>query len=238
MWSCTGRHRAARELGAVCGRSGKYAISLAFVVAVQRLPPHQRAVLILRDVLGFPARDAAGLLGVSEESVTSALKRARATLRSADRQAGKSPEAGRPPEAGSTDEEFLVARLTAAYEAGDVDAIVALFSEDAWLTMPPMPFEYQGRDLIRRFLAGIAFREGRTFALVPTRVNGQLAFAAYPRGADQVHDLLVLTLAGRQITAMTRFAPTSPVVRCLPDRRHDSEGEGDDKDDGTRNGHD
>jgi RNA polymerase sigma-70 factor, ECF subfamily len=198
-------------------------ISLAFVVAVQRLSPHQRAVLILRDVLGFPARDAAEILGVSGESVTSALKRARAALRPVG-QAGRPAEAGRPPEAGSADEKFLVARLTAAYEAGDVDAIIALFSEDAWLTMPPMPFEYQGRDLIRRFLADVAFCEGRTYTLVPTRVNGQLAFAAYPRKGehggprDRVHDLLVLTLAGPQISAMTRFAPTSPVVACLSPR--------------------
>lgn len=174
------------------------AISLAFVTAVQLLPPRQRAVLLLRDVLGFPAREAAGILGVTEESVTSALKRARAALRSPGQSVAQP---------GSPEEELLAARLTAAYQAGDVDAIVALFTDEAWLRMPPMPLEYQGRDLIGRFLRQIAFRDGRTYRLVPARANGQLAFHAYLPGAGNPNDLLVLTQEGPAISAMTRFRP-------------------------------
>jgi RNA polymerase sigma-70 factor (ECF subfamily) len=174
------------------------AISLAFVTAVQLLPPRQRAVLLLRDVLGFPAREAAQVLGVTEESVTSALKRARATLR-APEQAAQEP--------GSSAEKILVERLTAAYQSGDVDAIVALFTDDAWLRMPPMPLEYQGRELIGRFLRAVAFREGRTYRLAQTRANGQLAFEACLLGTGEPNGLLVLTLAGSRISAMTRFRP-------------------------------
>jgi RNA polymerase sigma-70 factor, ECF subfamily len=174
------------------------AISLAFVTAVQLLPPRQRAVLLLRDVLGFPAREAADILGVTEESVNSALKRARATVRAQE------PPA---PQLSSPEEKDLAERLTAAYQSGDVDAIVALFTDDAWLRMPPMPLEYQGRDLIGRFLRQVAFRDGRTYRLVPTRANGQLAFHSYLPDADNPNDLLVLTREGPAISAMTRFRP-------------------------------
>jgi RNA polymerase sigma-70 factor (TIGR02960 family) len=176
------------------------AISLAFITAVQLLPPRQRAVLLLRDVLGFPAREAAGILGVTEESVTSALKRARAALRAPGQAA---------PVPGSPAERSLAERLTAAYQSGDVDAIVALFADDAWLRMPPMPLEYQGRELIGRFLRAVAFRDGRTYRLVPARVNGQPAFEAYLPGAGDPNDLLVLTMAGSPaaVSAMTRFRP-------------------------------
>ena len=107
----------------------------------------QRAVLILRDVLGFPAQQAAQILGSTEESVTSALKRARASMHS------ELPERAEPsPVPQSAREKQLIDQLTRAYESGDVDAIIALFTDDAWLTMPPAPLEYQGRDLIARFL--------------------------------------------------------------------------------------
>jgi RNA polymerase sigma-70 factor (ECF subfamily) len=180
------------------------AISLAFITAVQRLPPRQRAVLLLRDVLGFAASEAARILGTTEESVTSALKRARATLRRDD---AASPE---PPPPDSVAEKQLVERLTRAYESGDVDGIIALFADDAWLTMPPAPLEYQGHGPIARFLTEIAFRDGRTYRLVPTRANGQLAFATYLREPAKPEDarangLLVLTLRGDRIQAMTRF---------------------------------
>jgi RNA polymerase sigma-70 factor, ECF subfamily len=185
------------------------AISLAFIIAVQRLPPRQRAVLILRDVLGFTASEAARILGSTEESVNSALKRARATLRRDD--AGRAEP---PPATESAREKQLVEQLTRAYEAGDVDGIIALFADDAWLIMPPAPLEYQGRDRIARFFTAIAFRDGRTYRLVPTRANGQLAFGAYLRapkpGDEQASGLLVLTLSGDRIQAMTRF--TSDVL--------------------------
>ena len=110
---------------------------------------------------------------------------------------------------GSAREKQLIERLTRAYETGDVDGIIALFSDDAWLRMAPAPLEYQGRDQIHRFLTAIGFRDGRTYRFVPTRANGQLAFGAYlhaPKpGDEQANGLLVLTLSGDRIQAMTRF---------------------------------
>jgi RNA polymerase sigma-70 factor, ECF subfamily len=194
----------AAEPGPEASYEAREAISLAFITAVQRLPPRQRAALLLRDVLGFAASEAARILGTTEESVTSALKRARATLRRDD---AASPE---PPPPDSVAEKQLVERLTRAYESGDVDGIIALFADDAWLTMPPAPLEYQGHGPIARFLTEIAFRDGRTYRLVPTRANGQLAVAAYLREPAEPEDarasgLLVLTLRGDRIQAMTRF---------------------------------
>jgi RNA polymerase sigma-70 factor (TIGR02960 family) len=182
------------------------AISLAFLTALQLLPPRQRAVLILRDVLGFRASEVAGMLDTTEESVTSALKRARAaTARRHPPSAGQEP----PPPPDSASEKELIARLTRAYETGDIDDVVALLTDDVLLAMPPLPLEYQGRELAARFLAAVAFRQGRTYRLVPTRANGQLALGAYlqdPRtGIAHANSLLVLTLTGSRISVMTRF---------------------------------
>jgi RNA polymerase sigma-70 factor (ECF subfamily) len=181
------------------------AISLAFVTALQLLPPRQRAVLILRDVLGYHAREVAEILDTSVESVTSALKRARATLgRRLD-----PPDREPPPAANSPAERELVARLTHAYESGDVDGLVALLTEDVLVAMPPVPLEYQGLELARLFHTRVTFRRGRTYDLVPTRANGQLAFGAYVRepGGRTRHamGLLVFTLTGERISAITRF---------------------------------
>jgi RNA polymerase sigma-70 factor (TIGR02960 family) len=180
------------------------AMSLAFVTALQLLPPRQRAALILRDVLDFPASEVAGILDTTEQSVTSALKRARATV---SREL-PSPDA-QPPPPNSAAEQQLVARLVEAFETADVDGIVALMTEDGWLRMPPVPLEYQGRDLIAEFFATVAFRHGRRYRLVPTRANGQPAFAVYLRdemtGIARAFGLLVITLAGSQISAITRF---------------------------------
>jgi RNA polymerase sigma-70 factor (TIGR02960 family) len=184
----------------------KEAISLAFITALQLLPPRQRAALILRDVLGFHAKEAAQILDTSEESVTSALKRARATLH---RQ--QLPSAGRepPPPPGSAAERELVQHLTKAFETADVDGIVALLTDDVWLTMPPLPLEYQGRELAARFLTATAFRPAWTARLIPTRANGQPAFGFYVRdpqtGIAHTIGLLVLTMSGSRICAMTRF---------------------------------
>jgi len=131
------------------------AISLAFVTALQLLPPRQRAALILRDVLGFRAAEVAGMLESTEESVTSALKRARAAMAGRLDRAGRLPSAGPrepPPAPGSLAEQQLVARLTQAFEDGAVHDVVALLTEDVLLSMPPLPLEYQGRDLARRSL--------------------------------------------------------------------------------------
>ena len=181
------------------------AISLAFVTALQLLPARQRAVLILRDVLGFHAGEVAGMLDSTVESVTSALKRARATVGRWPGAAGREP----PPPPDSPAEAELAARLTRAYEAGDVDGLVALLTDDVWVTMPPVPLQYQGRELAARFHAAVTFRQGRTCHLVPARANGQLAFAAYPRDPDggplHAMGLLVFTLTGNRICAITWF---------------------------------
>jgi RNA polymerase sigma-70 factor, ECF subfamily len=182
------------------------AISLAFITAVQLLPPRQRAALILRDVLGLHASEVADTLAITEESVTSALKRARAAVK---RRLAQPADTEPPALPGSAAEKELIDRLTQAYETGDVDAIVAALTDNVWVTMPPLPLEYQGRDLAARFLAAVAFRSGRTYRLLPTRANGQLAFGAYVQpsqtGATQANGLLVLTLAGNRVSALTRF---------------------------------
>jgi RNA polymerase sigma-70 factor (ECF subfamily) len=196
------------------------AISVAFVTALQLLPPRQRAVLILRDVLGFRASEAAGILDCTEESVTSALKRARAAL-----QYQRAQSAAAPPAPGSAVEQELVRRFTRAYEAGDVPALVSLLTEDAWLIMPPVPLRYQGRELAGRFWSATAFRPGRSGRLVPVRANGQPAFGLYVRdpraGVCHANGILVLTLAGRQVSVVTGFPDNSalPVFglpRTLP----------------------
>src|SRR6266571_4647770 len=141
------------------------AISLAFVAALQLLPPRQVAVLILRDVLGFHASEVAGMLDTTVESVNSALKRARASLQRQQPQAsGREP----PPAAGSPAEEALVTKFVRAWESADLGALVALLTDDAFISMPPMPFGYEGRDVVARFCATI-FAAGRRFDLVPTR---------------------------------------------------------------------
>jgi RNA polymerase sigma-70 factor (TIGR02960 family) len=182
----------------------KEAISLAFVTALQLLPARQRAVLILRDVLGFRAPEVARMLDSTVESVTSALKRARATLE-------VRPHAEAPPRPGSPAERELVKRLAAAFEANDIDAIVGLLADDVRLTMPPLPLEYVGRDDAVRFYAVVAARPGRR-RVVRTRANGQPALAFYSRDvAEDVFvatSLLVVTIAGRRFAAITRFDPS------------------------------
>jgi len=180
-------------------------ISLAFITVLQLLPPRQRAVLVLRDVLGFRAHEVAEILETTEESVTSALKRARTTM--ARRLPAGEQEPPPPPD--SPAERELLARLTTAFESGDVDGIVRLMTDDGWLRMPPIPLEYQGRELIGRFYATVAFREGRQYRLVPTRANGEPAYGVYvldrTAGIARANGLLVVTLSGDRVSAYTRF---------------------------------
>jgi RNA polymerase sigma-70 factor (ECF subfamily) len=164
-------------------------------------------VLILRDVLGYHADEVAEMLDSTVESVTSALKRARAALQR------RLPPAGEhepPPAPDSPAEQALVARFVRAYESGDIEALVALLTADVLVSMPPMPFEYQGRDVAAGFFASLN-RQGRIYDLVPTRANGQLAFGAYLRspagGIRHGAGLLVLTVVGDRISAITRFEP-------------------------------
>jgi RNA polymerase sigma-70 factor (TIGR02960 family) len=196
-------------------------ISLAFVTALQLLPPRQLAVLVLRDVLGFHANEVAEMLDSTTESVNSALKRARASLQ---RRQPAAPDREPPPAAGSPAEEALVAKFVSAYESGDLDALVALLTDDVFMSMPPMPLEYEGRDVVARFCA-LLFGAGRQYDLVPTRANGQPAFGLYvhaPGGIRHGNGLVVLTLAGDRICAMTRFEnsalPSFGLPRSLPSR--------------------
>jgi RNA polymerase sigma-70 factor (ECF subfamily) len=192
------------------------------ITALQMLPPRQRAALILRDVLGLHAREAAHILSTTEESVTSALKRARAAL-----QRGEPPSADREPAPlpGSAAERELIERLTRAFDTADVQGIVALLTEDVWLTMPPLPLQYQGREMAARFLTATAFRPGQTARLIATRANRQPAFGFYVRdpqaGVSRTIGLLVIMLSGNRISAMTRFDTSAltrfGLPRTLPD---------------------
>jgi RNA polymerase sigma-70 factor (TIGR02960 family) len=197
------------------------AVSLAFVTALQVLPPRQVAVLVLRDVLGFHAEEVAEMLGSSLGSVNSALKRARATLK---RRMSATADREPPPAPGSPHENAVVESFVHAWESADLGALVGLLTDDVFISMPPMPFEYEGRDLVARFCSGI-FEAGRRFELVPTRANGQPAFGVYlrsPAGVSHGVGLYVLTLAGERICAMTRFEnsvlPSFGLPRWLPSR--------------------
>jgi hypothetical protein len=137
--------------------------------------------------------------------VTSALKRARAVVE--DRLAATATHE-RPPRPGSAEERELVDRLTRSYEAGDIDALVSLLTDDVAMRMPPMPLEYYGVEQATRFLGAITFRDARTYQLVETRANGQPAFATYvhdPRGRLCATSFVVVTLAGDRVSALTRF---------------------------------
>jgi RNA polymerase sigma-70 factor (TIGR02960 family) len=182
------------------------AVSLAFVTALQLLPARQRAVLILRDVLGYHAAEVASMLDSSQESVTSALKRARATLQQRV-EPGRERELAPAPRSAAESE--VVERFTRAFEARDLDGVVGLLTDDVWFAMPPMPYEWQGREQARQFLAASWAANQPGAQLIPTRANGQPAFALYfpDSHAEVLHavGLLVLTLAGDRVAAITRF---------------------------------
>jgi RNA polymerase sigma-70 factor (ECF subfamily) len=188
----------------------KESIALAFVAGLQRLPPRQRAVLVLRDVLGFPAAEVAEMLEVSEVSVNSALQRARATLqddtRIVTRERAALPRSVR--------ERELVAQFAEAFSNDDIDGVVALLTDDAKITMPPEPLEYEGRDAIRAFLLNRipTPRPPGTVRLVPTRANGQPAFGYYQLdpsgGIARCTGIFVLTIENDGISALTRFGDT------------------------------
>jgi RNA polymerase sigma-70 factor (TIGR02960 family) len=180
------------------------AVSLAFVTAL---------------VSEYLANEVADMLDSTVESVNSALKRARASLQ----RRLPAGEDGPAPAPGSPAEQELVAKFVRAYQSGDVNALVTLLTADVSVSMPPIPLEYQGRDVVTRFYASI-FGAGRAYDLVPTRANGQQAFGAYLRtptgGIRHGAGLLVLTLTGEKICALTRFdndvLPRFGLPRSLP----------------------
>jgi RNA polymerase sigma-70 factor, ECF subfamily len=191
-------------------------VELAFVAALQHLPPRQRAVLILRDVLGFSAQEAAELLETSVASANSALQRARAAV---DKRLPEQSQQETLRELGDTRISELVARYADAMERADLDAIFGLLTEDATWSMPPMPQWYRGREALTYFLAEHALQQRWRHA--PTRVNGQAAVGCYAwddeRGAYTAAVIDVLTFRGERIAAVSAF------VTCEIFRRFDVE---------------
>ena len=181
-------------------------VELAFVAGLQRLPPRQAAVVVLCDVLDFSLAEVAAMLAASPTAVKGLLQRARATL------ARERPEAGDAarPEPGSEAERALARRFADALMGDDIDGVVALLTNDAWLAMPPAPHEYLGPGAVAGFLrASAGWRGERELRLVSTRANAQPAFATFladPGDATgRPTGLLVLTLFARRISAVTRF---------------------------------
>jgi RNA polymerase sigma-70 factor (ECF subfamily) len=197
-------------------------VNLAFLTAVQLLPARQRAVLLLRDVLGFTAAETADVLGATIPGVNSLLHRARTTLEH-HRSKGRPVPAGSRLDADA--ERRLLNRYVTAWHACDIPALLALLREDALLTMPPLPAAYRGRDAIGRFLRTVpaAGRLDR-ITLVPTRANCQPAVAAYVHDDDgprmSAYGIMVLTVDGGHIIEITGFAdPALFPVFGLPIRR-------------------
>lgn len=181
-------------------------VELAFIAALQRLPPRQASTLVLRDVLGYSTAEVAAMLQTSETAIKGALQRARASLderrQAADREQTPLPH--------SIQERDLAQRFADAFTADDVDGVIELLTDDAWLAMPPAPHEYRGPTAIAGFLRiSATWRGGRRFRLVPTRANRQPAFGCYLTEAAEptAHPtgLVVLTLSGERICAITRF---------------------------------
>src|SRR5215217_3817257 len=197
-----------RSPGPAARYEARESIELSFIVTLQHLPPRQRAALVLADVLGFRTTEIAEMLVTGEASVKGALQRARATLR-ARLPAADGERAPRPSSAG---ERELVGRFADAVQSGDVDAMVALLTDDALVTMPPQPLEYQGHDAIAAFLRHRAELRGALLRLVRTRANTQPAFGCYipdPHAAiARPYGLFVLSLEGDAIAAITWFADT------------------------------
>jgi RNA polymerase sigma-70 factor (TIGR02960 family) len=195
------------EPGPEVRHEARESVSLAFLVALHLLPARQRAVLVLRDVLGYPAIEVAGMLDTSVESVKSALKRARSSVQRAQTQPTDEP----PPAPGPPQEQDIVERFTNAYQAGDLHGVLALLTEDVSLTMPPLPFEYQGRIDAARLLDAVASAHAAesTSSLHASTGNPRLGSTSTTRaaGAARPIGLLVLTLAGSHIAAITNFEP-------------------------------
>jgi RNA polymerase sigma-70 factor (TIGR02960 family) len=187
------------------------ATQLAFVAGLQQLPERQRAVLVLRDALGFRTEEVASMLDVTRQSVKGALQRARATLDA------RVPALERAPLPDSPAERELIAQFSDAVEAGDTERVVALLTEEARLTMPPLPLEYTGHEPIGAFLDYRATVRGAPLELRPTRANGQPAFGCYLH--SRAWGMLALTVSGQQIAELTFFFDPSLLGRFSLPRR-------------------
>jgi RNA polymerase sigma-70 factor (TIGR02960 family) len=181
------------------------AIELAFVAGLQRMPPRQAATVLLRDVLGFRTDEVAAMLKTSQAAIKGALQRGRAALENS-----RDTSDRRHPAAGSAEERELARRFADAYVAADLDGVLTLLTDDAWLSMPPAPHQYHGLNAIRSFLqASFDFRGERRVYLLSGRANNQPALASYLTDREESTakpaGLFVLTLAGDHIQALTRF---------------------------------
>jgi RNA polymerase sigma-70 factor, ECF subfamily len=200
-------------------------ISLSFMTALQSLPPRQRAVLILRDVLDFSANETADVLEITLSSANSALHRARLTL--SQRYHGQELESSASP-ANDERTQWLLDHFVQAWETADVAGLVALLKEDAMLAMPPSPSWYQGREAIRVFVAGTVFGENEMFAgaapgrwrLIPTRANASPAFALYQRDDKGQYQAFGLHVVGHEAGSLSHIFsfidPSLPVRFGLP----------------------
>jgi RNA polymerase sigma-70 factor, ECF subfamily len=199
-------------------------VELAFVAALQHLPANQRAVLILREVLGFSAQDAAESLETTVASVNSALQRAR---KSVDERLPEQSQQATLRALGDRDLRDVVESYMDAMDRGDVDAVVGMLAEDAAWSMPPLASWFRGRDAITEFLAGYPLSGAWRWRRLPSRANGQPAIGAYTWRAEEEayrpFALDVLTLEGARIKEVTAFIARSPedpdprVIARLPD---------------------
>src|SRR5438552_6065154 len=210
--------------GGLLGPDARYeqreGIELAFTAALQHLPARQRAVLILRDVLGFSARETAEALETTSVSVDSALQRAH---KSVSERLPKQTQQATLRSLGDQALGEVVDRYVAAWERNDVDAVVAMLTEDARMTMPPLPSWYSGREAIAGFLRGWPLSDEKRWRLVPTRANAQPAFGGYLWDEEtetfRAHSVEVLTLRGTRIEEVTAFLTVDAFSQFgLPDR--------------------
>jgi len=195
------------------------AVELAFIAALQHLPARQRAALILRDVLGFSAREAAAVLQTTSVSIDSALQRAHKTV---DERMPSQSQQNTLHHLGDHELRRLVGRYIDAWERNDVDTVVSMLAEDARMTMPPLPSWFSGRDHIAAFLSRYALADIKRWRLIPTSANGQPALAGYlwesHTAAYSPYCLYVLTLREVQIAEITAFVTPETFQRFgLPD---------------------
>ena len=194
-------------------------VELAFIAALQHLPARQRAVLILRDVLGFSAREVAGQLATTPTGVDSALQRAHKAV---DERLPEQSQQATLRALGDERVRRLIEDYIDAWERGDVDALVDMLTEDVAMAMPPLPTWYRGREAVAAFLRGWPLAGELRSRLVPVRANGQLAFGHYTWDGERrgfvPHGVNVLTLRGARIEEITTFlTPEALATFGLPD---------------------
>jgi RNA polymerase sigma-70 factor (ECF subfamily) len=198
-------------------------VELAFIAALQHLPPRQRAVLILRDVLGYSAREAAEVLDATPASIDTALQRAHRTVDE------RLPEQGQQETLRTLDDAALrrvVDGYVDAWEREDIDALAALLTDEAVFAMPPQATWFRGREAVAEFLGTVPMGRGYRWRLIPIRANGQLAFGHYmwseELGAFAAHGINVLTLDGDRIAEITLFRDPEAFARFgLPEELAD-----------------